>query len=69
MRHNALFLSSALQPSRLLQQLVQRIKRPAHLEGADALQVLAFEPQSQHGLCGRLAGKSRVLEVVDGPRR
>jgi len=69
MRDDAALAAAALGPAVRLRQPEQRVEGAARLERADALQVLALEPEAQRGLRGLLARPGRGGQLGRGARR
>lgn len=69
MRNNALLPPAPFQPCGLTLKPLERMKRTTDLEGADALQVLALEPQPDDRRRGLPAFPPRSREFSLGPWR
>jgi hypothetical protein len=68
MGNNAFLPPPTTLPPFLLHQPTERMKGTTDLESADALQVLAFEPQAQFWVCGGAVGPLCALEGGRGLR-
>lgn len=68
MRNDASLAPASLRPSGLLRQPEEGVKCPARLEGADALEVLALEPEADCWAGGGMAGPGGGGELGGGAR-
>lgn len=69
MCNNTSLLAPSFEPPGSLLELLNGVKGTAGLEGANALEVLALEPQPHDGLGrGPVAGPFGAIELGGGPR-
>lgn len=69
MRDDPLLLAPTLHPPRLHLEPLNSMERPASLERAHALQILALEPEPQDRSGGRPALPPRAAKVLGGAGR